>query len=56
MLCAYYDKICGSACLFEDLAIAADAGTYRQHLNKYDVIYLDLTSVMEEAEEIELIS
>lgn len=56
MLCAYYDKTCDSACLFDDLAIAAEAGTYRQYLNKYDVIYLDLTSIMEEAEEGELIS
>lgn len=56
MLCAYYDKTCDSACLVDDLAIVAEEGTYRQHLNKYDVIYLNLTSIMEEAEESELIS
>ena len=46
MLCAYYDKTCNSAGLFDDLRIAADEkinGTYRQHLNKYDVIYIDMT-------------
>ena len=52
MLCAYYDKTCDSAPLFEDLQIALDEkinGTYRKYLNKYDVIYLDMTSVMGEA-------
>ncbi len=52
MLCAYYDKTCDSAPLFEDLQIALDEkinGTYRKYLNKYDVIYLDMISVMGEA-------
>ncbi len=48
MLCAYYDKSCDSAGLFEDLAIAGDAG-YREHLNQYDVIYLDMTGVIGES-------
>ncbi|MCM1187865.1 MAG: AAA family ATPase [bacterium] len=46
MLCAYYDRSCDSSALFEDLAIATDHnlnGSYRQHLNRYDVIYLDMT-------------
>ncbi len=47
MLCAYYDKTCDSGRLFEDLAIAADA-RYRDYLNRYDVIYLDMTSVIGE--------
>ncbi len=42
MLCAYYDRSCDSRSLFEGLKIskkkAFDAG-----LNKYDVIYLDMT-------------
>lgn len=49
MLCAYYDKTCDSSRLFADLAIAADKGkreSYIRHLNKYDVIYLDMTNVM----------
>lgn len=48
MLCAYYDKTCDSAALFDDLAIAVDDtynGSYRRHLNQYDVIYLDMTYV-----------
>ncbi len=49
MLCAYYDKTCDSSALFDDLVIARDekfGGTYRQHLNQYDVIYLDMTNVL----------
>ena len=43
MLCAYYDQSCDSRSLFEDLEIASDA-TFEQHLNKYPVIYLDMTA------------
>jgi len=43
MLCAYYDKSCDSRSLFADLKIAGDR-TFEQHLNKYPVIYLDLTN------------
>ena len=42
MLCAYYDKSCDSRELFADLKIAKDP-TFEQHLNKYSVIYLDIT-------------
>lgn len=42
MLCAYYDWSCDSHSLFADLKIAADT-TYTMHLNKYPVIYLDIT-------------
>jgi hypothetical protein len=42
MLCAYYDKSCDSRALFEDLEIAKDP-SFEEHLNKYDVIYLDMT-------------
>ncbi len=52
MLCAYYDKTCDSSDLFRNLWIASNEkmnGTYRKHLNQYDVIYLDMTSVMGEA-------
>lgn len=54
MLCAYYDKTCDSSELFDDLAIAVDErwnGGYCQHLNQYDVIYLDMTNLMGEAGE-----
>ena len=43
MLCAYYDKSCDSRSLFEDLEIAKDP-SFEEHLNKYPVIYLDLTA------------
>ena len=42
MLCAYYDHSCDSLRLFEDLKIASDPA-FRQHLNKYPVIYLDIS-------------
>ncbi|MBO4744369.1 MAG: AAA family ATPase [Bacteroidales bacterium] len=43
MLCAYYDQSCDSRSLFTDLEIASDP-SFEKHLNKYPVIYLDLTS------------
>ncbi len=48
MLCAYFDKTCDSATLFDDLAIAGDP-QYLKHRNQYDVIYLDMTGVIGEA-------
>ncbi len=43
MLCAYYDRSCDSRQLFSDLQIAS-APSFEKHLNKYPVIYLDITS------------
>lgn len=43
MLCAYYDKSCDSSALFDKFEIARDA-SYREHLNKYNVIYVDITN------------
>ena len=43
MLCAYYDQSCDSRSLFTDLEIASDP-SFGKHLNKYPVIYLDLTN------------
>ena len=43
MLCAYYDRSCDSRSLFADLEIASDP-TFEQHLNKYPVIYVDMTT------------
>lgn len=51
MLCAYYDKSCDSEALFNDLAIAKDK-SYKEHLNKYDVIYLDITWFINNATDI----
>ena len=42
MLLAYYDKSCDSRSLFADLEIAGHP-SFEQHLNKYPVIYLDIT-------------
>ncbi|MCR4957754.1 MAG: ATP-binding protein [Prevotella sp.] len=42
MLCAYYDESCDSRSLFADLEIAQDA-SFEKHLNKYPVIYIDMT-------------
>lgn len=42
MLCAYYDKSCNSKELFEGLNIAKE-DSFEKYLNKYDVIYLDIT-------------
>ena len=42
MLCAYYDHSCDSRQLFADLEIAHDP-SFEEHLNKYPVIYLDIT-------------
>lgn len=49
MLCAYYDKTCDSSSLFDDLSIAQNP-QYTEHLNRYDVIYLDMTGVMGETD------
>ena len=43
MLAAYYDHSCDSRELFADLAIAKDP-SFGQHLNKYPVVYLDMTT------------
>jgi hypothetical protein len=42
MLQAYYDHSCDSRSLFSDLEIARDP-SFEQHLNKYPVIFLDMT-------------
>ena len=42
MLCAYYDQSCDSRSLFADLEIASDP-SFERHLNKYPVIFLDLS-------------
>ena len=43
MLTAYYDHSCDSRSLFADLKIASDP-SYEDYLNKYPVIYLDMTA------------
>ena len=43
MLAAYYDHSCDSRALFADLQIASNP-TFEEHLNKYPVIYIDMTT------------
>ncbi|MCI5582059.1 MAG: ATP-binding protein [Phocaeicola plebeius] len=43
MLCAYYDKSCDSRELFAGLKAEQDA-SFETYLNKYSVLYLDVTS------------
>ncbi|MBQ9565733.1 MAG: AAA family ATPase [Synergistaceae bacterium] len=45
MLCAYYGKGPDSHVLFDGLNISQDP-SYAKHLNKYDVIYLDMTNIL----------
>ncbi len=48
MLCAYYDCTCDSHSLFDDKVIAGTKG-YADHINGYNVIYLDITSFISDA-------
>ena len=43
MIDAYYSRGCDSTKLFEDTKLAADAD-YKKHMNKYNVIPLDVAS------------
>ena len=45
MLCAYYDKSCDSSQMFSRLKISADP-SFLTHLNKYRVIYLDMSKML----------
>ena len=51
MLSAYYDKSCDSRKLFEGLAISEDP-SFEKYLNKYNVIYLDITLFISRASDI----
>lgn len=51
MLCAYYDKSCDSRKLFEGLEISGD-DSFERYLNKYNVIYLDITLFISTASDI----
>ena len=44
MLCAYYDKTCDSSSLFDNKAISRSE-SYRTHLNRYDVLYIDMSGI-----------
>ena len=55
MLCAYYDKTCDSSELLSGLQITSDP-SYSEHLNKYDVLYLDMTGMIGAAGKEDLVS
>lgn len=48
MLCAYYDNTCDSDDLFRDKEIARSEH-YRDYLNKFQVVYLDITGFISSA-------
>ncbi len=52
MLCAYYDKSCNSQKLFLDLEIAGEPD-FETHLNRYNVIYIDITWFISTAKNIQ---
>ena len=54
MLCAYYDYTCDSHSIFEKYEISNDK-TYESNINKYHVIYLDMTNLLEKVEPQKLI-
>lgn len=49
MLAAYYDKSCDSQELFRDLEIAK-APSYQEHLNKHDVVMVNVQKFLRESE------
>ena len=51
MLAAYYSKGCDSRELFDGLAVSKDEG-YPDHLNKYNVIYLNMQQFLSESHDI----
>ena len=51
MLCAYYDHTCNSHNLFDDKEISKTE-CYTEHLNKYNVIYLDIAGFISEYPEL----
>lgn len=51
MLIAYYDKSCDSSSLFQKLNISNDS-SYTQHLNKHNVICLDIQNFLHETHDI----
>ena len=53
MLAAYYDCSCDSHELFEHCVISDDA-SYEEHINKYNVLYLDITGFLSDTSLVEL--
>lgn len=55
MLCAYYDHTCNSHRLFDDKEIGSSE-YYKDHINKYNVIYLDMSNLLGKVQPDALIS
>ena len=55
MLCAYYDYTCDSHELFKRYEISKSA-SYEEHLNQYQVIYLDMSQIVGESGDIDVIT
>ena len=51
MLSAYYDRFCNSETMFENLKISKDP-SFKEHLNKYDVIYLNMQKFLSQAKSV----
>ena len=54
MLAAYYDQSCDSHSLFADLEIAKDP-SFEEHLNKYPVIFLDMSDFVTEIKDVSIV-
>ena len=54
MLAAYYDHSCDSRQLFADLEIAKDP-SFEEHLNKYPVIYVDMTAFTSDGKDVDVV-
>ncbi|WP_026527623.1 AAA family ATPase [Butyrivibrio sp. VCD2006] len=52
MLCAYYGKTCDSSGLFDGKDISKSP-TYKVHLNKYHMVYLDITGFISSSKNID---
>ena len=52
MIAAYYDQSCDSSKLFKDLKIAKNK-EYQKHLNKYNVILLNMQDFLSETNNID---
>ena len=55
MLCAYFDCTCDSHSLFDDKEVQRTK-QYENHINKYNVIYLDMTNLLSKVNAKELIT
>lgn len=54
-LCAYYDHTCDSHSLFDGLEISRD-DSYEKYINKYHIIYLDMSNILEKVKPEKLIT